>query len=121
MEKIRKTRVKNGRFLTKPGDVITVKICSYSLSSSISIELANRQTGERLFDTIPNWLAAWEWLKSVNEIGGRDVVVQTNDQEPIPFEESAPYLYRFGGDFGTGRPAGPKVESLIGGSSNAGL
>ncbi len=88
-------------FVTCPGDVFTVKATPGMLSNSIHIHVTNAGTmNDAAIETdeyvgLPNNLDAWKMLKQLNEIGGRLVRHQTGDADPVPYEESGPYMYRF--------------------------
>jgi hypothetical protein len=95
----------NGGYISHPGDVIEIindssKHCA-TLHGHILIRLRNELTGELLPETsLPNKLAAWQFLKGVSEIGGREVeyvtVLDGEEVERIPYADSIPYKYRFG-------------------------
>jgi hypothetical protein len=87
----------NGGFITKPGDVLTIIIEKGVVSSSITFELSNKSLGEFYHrDSLPNSDKAWNFLKQLNEVGNRTVLVYNEgENQTVPFEESAPYIYRF--------------------------
>lgn len=99
------SRVHHGSYTSHPGDVIEIindtSKHAATISGHILIRLRNELTGESLPETsLPNKLAAWQLLKSVGEIGGREVeyvtVLDGEVVERIPYAESIPYKYRFG-------------------------
>jgi len=85
--------LRTGNFVTKPGDVYILEHTSACLSDSLDIKLVNR--GEEIYFGLPNNIKAWNFLKQLNEIGGRRVLYQVDDNEPINLEDSQPYKYRF--------------------------
>lgn len=85
--------LKAGKFISIPGDIYTVKGSSNMLSNSLTLHLVNSQ--ESIYFGLPNELDAWKFLKSLNETGGRKVYYQIDNNEPINFEDSLPYKYRF--------------------------
>ena len=84
--------LKTGNFVTSPNDVFTIHT-SNCISNSISIHLTNAD--ESIYFALPNEIAAWKFLKRLNEMGGRKVLHKTDDNSAIPFVDSAPYNYRF--------------------------
>lgn len=90
--------LRNGSFVSYPGDVFIVKHSSGMISNSLSIEAHNDHPvhGYKTFwFGLPNELNAWKFLKQINEMGGRKVLYQIDENEPFPFEQSVAYRYRF--------------------------
>jgi len=83
------------RFTTKPQDVYTIKTSSSCMTNTIWVKVTNELTGESFDLTFSNELNAWETLKKVSELHARKVMVQCDDETPIPYNESAPYIHRF--------------------------
>lgn len=92
-------RLGKSGLLTKPGDVFTIIIEEGVISNSITFELTNKAEGEEFFShAFPNKLPVWEFLKKLNEVGNRTVLVYNEREDAtVPFDQSAPYIYRFGG------------------------
>lgn len=83
-------------YITNPNDVITILHSTGIISSSIDIKFSNESTGEKAgYGSLINKKETWNILKEFNEIGGRKVLYQIDNNEPIPFEDSAPYKHRF--------------------------
>ena len=88
-------------FVTCPGDVFTIQMTPNCISNSISVRVTNEGTmNEAAIKTdeylgLPNNLGIWTWLKKLNDMGGRSVMVQRGEETPINFEDSAPYKCRF--------------------------
>ena len=85
--------LRTGNFVTSPGDIFIVKHTSNLISNSIVVELKNGN--ENFYFGLPNKIEAWNFLKELNEIGGRKVLYQIDDNEPFDFADSMPYKYRF--------------------------
>lgn len=81
--------------ITCPGDVFTIKGTSNCISDSLTILIENKDRGESFLNSWPNRLEVWKILKRLNEMGGRKVLNQMDDNEPEPFEDSLPYKVRF--------------------------
>ena len=93
-------------FVSCPGDVLEVlhhtsKHCT-CICDTITLRLTN---GDNVSTAcVRNCKAAWKMLKNVSEIGAREVwyttLTRDNGEEEelsrIPFNQSAPYTYRFG-------------------------
>lgn len=82
-------------FITKPGDIFTVKGSKNCISSSITVEVANKGNNELFNITLSNTLPAWQMLLKLDNMGGRSVFNQHGDDAPIPFKESMSYKHRF--------------------------
>jgi hypothetical protein len=99
--KISETFYAGKGFTTCPGDVFTIQATSNMISSSIAVRITNDgtmndaaiHTDEWL--TIANRIEAWKLLKQLNDMGGRSVMYQIDDREPIRYEDSMPYKHRF--------------------------
>lgn len=81
--------------LTCPGDVFTIKGRSNCISDTLIVLIENHNRGESFLNCWPNKLPVWKLLKQLNEMGGRTVLNQIDDNEPEPFETSLPYKARF--------------------------
>lgn len=81
------------RFTTKPGDIFTIQSKTGVLSRIISVSVKNGN--EQFYLSFKNDLDAWKVLKRVNEIPGRSVMFQSDDNTPIPLKNSVPYDSRF--------------------------
>jgi len=92
-------QLKEGNFMTVPGDVYILKHTSNVISDSLTIELINKRDDEQVIFGLPNNIKSWQFLKGLNEIGNRIVLYQIDEEEPFPFEESTPYKYRFDSNF----------------------
>ncbi len=84
-------------FTSYPDDVYTIKHQSGVLRNVIVVNITNEGRGENFPVTFNNVLKAWKELKMLADLG-RTVLHQTDDQEPIPYADSEPYRYRFGGE-----------------------
>ncbi len=83
-------------FITRPGDVFTVKsFYRQLLTNSIMVEVSNENTKEDFVMIFPNKTGSWSLFKSINETAGRRVMYQLDGQDPVPFENSTPYKIRF--------------------------
>lgn len=91
---------KDGRFITNPGDVFIILTIKNAVVNTISVQCENPSQPTEHF-TLSNCFEAWEFMKKLNDMGGRKVLIQTypdrKSWEPvvIPFEESMPYQTRF--------------------------
>lgn len=95
-DSIRESLSKKGKsFVSIPGDKMVVAGHRNMLSSSLTILLINEEREENVWFSIDNSLPAWKWLKAINEVEAREVVYKVDDDPEIPFENSAPYKYRF--------------------------
>ena len=93
----RDERVDGSTLITKAGDVFTIIIAEGVISNSIEFKLTNKDEGEEFYvDSIPNKLQAWKMLRDVNDMLFRTVLVYNErENRTDPFEQSAPYIYRF--------------------------
>jgi len=81
--------------LTCPGDVFTIKGNSNCISDSLTVLIENKDRDESFYNSWPNRLPVWKLLKQLNDMGGRKVFRQIDDNVPEPFEDSLPYKARF--------------------------
>ena len=80
-------------FLSVPGDKYIISICSNCISSGMSFRVVN---GEENFSiSCDNKLAVWKMLLQLDNMGGREVFVQVDDGDLIPYKQSMPYKARF--------------------------
>ena len=82
-------------FITKPGDVFTIKSNRGVICDTITVQVTNDETAESFYLGYRNELDAWKHLKRINEIAARRVMYQLDDDEPIDFVECIPYRHRF--------------------------
>jgi hypothetical protein len=80
-------------FVSSPGDVITVEQTPGIISNRIELHLVGKDGTDARF-ALANKLAVWKWLKEINEMGGREVMVECDGIE-TPYAESMPYTHRF--------------------------
>ncbi len=81
--------------ITCPGDVFTIKGSSNCISDSLTVLIENKDRGESFINSWPNRLPVWKLLKQLNEMGGRIVLNQIDNNKPEPFKDSLPYKVRF--------------------------
>ncbi len=82
-------------FISCPGDKYTIKGSSNCISNSITVMVSNSGREEKFFITMRNNLDAWKMLKKLDDMGGRTVLDQIDNNAPIPFKDSMPYKHRF--------------------------
>lgn len=82
-------------FTTCPGDVYTIRHTPGVICNTLSVELKNTRRGECFLMCLDNKLASWEFLKGLDDTGGREVLYHTRGGGTVPFKESAPYIHRF--------------------------
>jgi len=92
---VRSQQTMSKEFITKPGDVFTIKSWKGLISNTISVNVTNEKHNEEFWLSFVNELKAWKFLKKLNRMGARTVLFQTNNDKPIPFEKSIPYISRF--------------------------
>jgi hypothetical protein len=81
------------QLITSPGDYLIIRTAKGVLSNSIKIE--STKDKDRKFFSFKNCPEAWAILKNISEIEGRTVVMQEDDEAPVPFKESIAYKIRF--------------------------
>lgn len=91
MERTAQTMRQN--FISKPNDQYIVPVFRNCLSSGMSFRVLN--TNEDFSISCDNKLEVWELLRKLDDMGGRSVFVQYDNEQPIPYKESAPYKHRF--------------------------
>ena len=96
MKEKRIVRTMKKQFVTRPGDVFTIKVRSNLLSNVIDVEVKNERVGENFTLTFKNAEDSWDLFKKLNDMLARKVFYKVDDEEPIPFEDSPPYKSRFG-------------------------
>ncbi len=97
-EIIKTLRNPTGGFTSSPGDIMRVMNTPNMISDSISIRLTNAADGTDAQFCIMNKLESWKWLKSINELGNRQVIMdysRYDDRDDVSYEKSIPYLCRF--------------------------
>jgi hypothetical protein len=87
--------LKKGVFNTAPGDVFTIETVEGMISSTLFIHLTNEEVGTDTRFGLKNCQEVWEWLKSMNEMGGRQVLHKHGKADPVAFEDSPGYKIRF--------------------------
>ena len=93
-------------FTVRPFDTFTIIQRRGVISDSIEIMVTNTETKEAFRLGMANRRPAWETLKKIHEMGNRHVQVQVPDEDEelygttlVSFEDSMPYVARFGREF----------------------
>ena len=95
MIETRTTESMKTNFITCPGDVFVIKGHSRCITDSITVAITNTDRDEHFYINLRNILAAWKMLKQLDDMGGRSVFDQLDDNDPIPYKDSTPYKARF--------------------------
>ena len=84
-----------GEFITKPGDKFIILSNPKVLVSNINVQVVNDRTGEDFFIEFSNFDGSWEFLRELDNMGGREVWHKLGNNEPIPFKQTMVFEQRF--------------------------
>ena len=92
-------------FIVRPFDTFTIIQRRGMISDSIEVQVTNEETKENFRIGMINRNESWKTLKKIHEMGNRHVQVQVPDEDEhlygttlVSYEESMPYVARFGRD-----------------------
>lgn len=92
---IRTQETMRENFISCPGDVYIIKMHRNLISNCLVFYVTNEERKEKFPITATNKLGVWELLRDLDNMGGRSVMVQIDNDNPINFKDSMPYKARF--------------------------